>query len=516
MNPERFRRVRKIFQAALEQEPESREEFVRRECSQDTDLAHEVLSLLSHHDPHAFLEGPLLQEGDLEQTSRLLAEGDRLGPYRILGEAGRGGMGVVYRAVDTRLDRIVALKAVSPLLGRNKEQRQRLDREARVAASLTHPAIAAIYALEEFEGGLYIAGEYIEGENLRSRIQEGPLSLPELLRVAKQICQGLLAAHSNGVIHRDLKPENILLDGQGNLKIVDFGLAIPISGPSPSQRMTQAGTVLGTPAYMSPEQLEGQEADFRSDLFSFGILLYELATGRHPFEGKTPLVTLARILEGKPGQPDAIGPPPRMERILLRCLEKEPSKRFSSTQELLQELQQLESETRVELQKTAPSRESLHGGWWVVHQSAVILMYAVMVFTVWELKESVLQEPNLLLSFLALFFLVLSCVVINGTIRIHLLFTARFNRSAIEAGLSLLNPWKRRVDGLFVLFLLLGGSLVMTKEHLLAGSLVAVAVSYTVVFLVVEPATERAVFKSEKTPGLGSSGGSSGQLSNRD
>ena len=151
-----------------------------------------------------------------------------------------------------------------------------------------------------------------------------------------------------------------------------------------------------------------------------------------------------------------------------------------------------------------------------MHQSAVILMYAVMVFTAWQLKESALQDPNSPLSFLALFFLVLSCVVINGTIRIHLLFTARFNRSAIEAGLRLLNPWKRRVDGLFVLFLLFGGSLVMTKEHLLAGSLVAVAVSYTVVFLVVEPATERAVFNSGKTPGLGSSGGSSGQLSNLD
>lgn len=501
MNPKTFQRVKEIFEAALAHDSESREDFVRRECSPDTELTREVLSLLSHHDAEAtFLDGNLFQPAGVETAAGLLTEGDTLGPYRILGEAGRGGMGVVYRAVDTRLDRTVALKAVSPLVGRDVEQRRRLRREAKVAASLNHPAIAAVYALEELDGGLYIAGEYIEGENLRSRIEQGPLPLPELLRMATQVCQGLVAAHSNGVVHRDLKPENVLLDAQENLKIVDFGLALPTLDPSRSQRLTQAGTVLGTPVYMSPEQLEGQEADFRSDLFSFGMLLYEMATGRHPFEGKTPLATVARILEGRPGPSDAAAPPPALERILLRCLEKDPAGRFPSTEELLEQLKRLESETRGHSQEIPGSRESLRGGWWTFHQSAVILFYAVMVYGAWEFKQAASQIPETRLFSLVLFFLVLGCALCNGTIRTHLLFTARFNRSAIETELYRVHGWKRRVDGLFSLCLLLGAALIVTEEQLLAGCLAAVAVSYTVVFLLVEPATERAVFK----PGMAS------------
>ncbi len=501
MNPKTFRRVREVFEAALKQASESREEFVRRTCSPDTDLTREVLSLLSHHDPDAsFLEGTLVQEGSPETTVRLLAEGETLGPYRILGEAGRGGMGVVYRAIDTRLDRTVALKAVSPLRDRNDEQRRRLRREAKVAASLNHPAIAAVYALEEFDDGLFIAGEYVEGENLRSRIEQGPLPLPELLRVAAQVCRGLVAAHSNGVIHRDLKPENVLLDVDGNLKIVDFGLALPTLETSHSQRLTQAGTVLGTPVYMAPEQLEGQEADFRSDIFSFGVLLYELATGRHPFEGKTPLATVARILESRPGRPDTIGPPSVLEPILLRCLEKNPDDRFPSTDELLEQVLRLESDLRGKPKEAFASREPLQGGWWVFHQSAVILLYAVMVYGAWEFKQAASRPPGVQLMPLALFFLVLGCALFNGTIRTHLLFTARFNQSAIEAELCRVGGWKQRVDGLFSLCLLLGGALIATQEQILAGCLAAVAVSYTVVFLVVEPATERAVFKPGAPP----------------
>ena len=501
MNPKTFQRVKEIFQAALQQDSESREDFVRRQCSPDTDLAREVLSLLSHHDPEAtFLDGTLLEGAGLFPAASLLKEGDSLGPYRILGEAGRGGMGVVYRAVDTRLDRTVALKAVSPLVGRDVEQRRRLRREAKVAASLNHPAIAAVYALEELDGGLYIAGEYIEGESLRSRIEQGPPSLLELLRMATQMCQGLVAAHSNGVVHRDLKPENVLVDAEGNLKIVDFGLALPTPEPSQTQRLTQEGTVLGTPAYMSPEQLEGQEADFRSDLFSFGLLMYELATGYHPFEGKTPLVTVARILEGRPGRSGAIGPPSMLEPLLLRCLEKDPEDRFQSTEELLQQVQRLAAEIGRRPKETFVSRESLHGGWWIFHQSAVILFYAVMVYGAWIFKQAASQAPGATALPLALFFLVLACALCNGTIRTHLLFTARFNRTAIETELDRVRGWKRRVDGLFSLCLLLGAALIVTREQLLAGCLAAVAVSYTVVFLVVEPATRRAVFKPAASP----------------
>ena len=221
---------------------------------------------------------------------------------------------------------------------------------------------------------------------------------------------------------------------------------------------------------------------------------------RHPFEGKTPLATVARILEGRPGPSDAAAPPPALERILLRCLEKDPAGRFPSTEELLEQLKRLESETRGHSQEIPGSRESLRGGWWTFHQSAVILFYAVMVYGAWEFKQAATQIPETRLFSLVLFFLVLGCALCNGTVRTHLLFTARFNRSAIEMELNRVHGWKRRVDGLFSLCLLLGAALIVTEDQLLAGCLAAVAVSYTVVFLLVEPATERAVFK----PGMAS------------
>ncbi len=223
-------------------------------------------------------------------------EGRSIGPYRIDREIGRGGMGVVYLAEDTRLHRSVALKALAPALLVDAKQKERLRREARAAASLSHPSIATVYALEEFEGDLYVVSEYVRGGNLRAYLEKGPLPLATLLEVAVQTAEGLAAAHEKGVIHRDLKPENIVRYEQGNVKILDFWIAL-LSTPDPgTQRLTEVGTLIGTPAYMAPEQLEGESVDFRSDIFAFGILLYELACGSNPFESQTAISTIARIL----------------------------------------------------------------------------------------------------------------------------------------------------------------------------------------------------------------------------
>ena len=288
-------------------------------------------------------------------------------------------MGVVYLAEDTRLHRRVALKALAPHIGADPKQKERLRSEARIAASLSHPAIATVYALEEFEGDLYIASEYVEGENLRSQLEQGPLSPQALLDVAVEVAQGLAAAHAEGVIHRDLKPENIMRNKKGQLKILDFGVAIAPAADFREGPLTEPGTVLGTPSYMAPEQLQGETVDFRCDIFTFGILFYELASGSNPFRGETPISTIAKILESEPAPlSELITSPVQLDRIVERCLPKDREERYPSTPILLEDLERARTqmgsdlgkdETAVQQGQDRPSSQpSLHSLWWVIHR----------------------------------------------------------------------------------------------------------------------------------------------------
>jgi serine/threonine protein kinase len=331
-----FERIKELFQAALDQKSADREAFLHQACQGDEVLFQEVVSLLAEHEKtDNFLEIPAL-----ETEPRSLEAGDLIGVYRIERELGRGGMGVVYLAEDTRLHRQVALKALAPQLVTDPKQKERLRSEARIAASLSHPAIATIYALEEFEGDLYIASEYVEGENLRSQIEQGPLAPPALLDVAIEVAQGLAAAHAEGVIHRDLKPENIMRNKKGQLKILDFGVAIAPETDLREEPLTEPGTVLGTPAYMAPEQLMGKTVDFRCDIFTFGVLFYELASGSTPFKGETPISTIAKILESEPVPLSHLTTgPTQLDRIVERCLPKDPQQRYPSTPTLLEDLE---------------------------------------------------------------------------------------------------------------------------------------------------------------------------------
>src|SRR5271163_1613444 len=274
-----------------------------------------------------------------------LSNGDKLGPYEILAPLGAGGMGEVWKARDPRLDRIVAIKRLKG------QHLARFEREAHAIAALNHPHICQIYDV----GPDYLVMEYVEGQPLK-----GPVPVSEALAIAGQILDALEAAHRKGITHRDLKPDNILA-GKAGVKILDFGLAKIDHEPASAdiiatKPLTAEGTVLGTLQYMSPEQIEGQEADARSDIFAFGLVLYELITGQRAFTGKTRTSLVASILKDQPRPLSELQPlsPPALERVVATCLEKDPDKRWQSAREVKHALEWISSESPA-ARTTAPS-----------------------------------------------------------------------------------------------------------------------------------------------------------------
>jgi len=288
----------------------------------------------------------------------MIAPGQRLGPYEILAAAGAGGMGEVYRARDVRLDRIVAIKVLAPDLACDTSFKLRFEREARLISSLNHPRICALYDIGHQDGVDYLVLEYIEGETLAVRLHRGALKLPLALKYATEVAEALVAAHRLGIIHRDLKPGNIMLTAAG-VKLVDFGLARPVelnlAGASAvtTARLdppTGKGTFVGTLQYVSPEQLQGGDPDVRTDIFAFGVVLYEMLTGKRAFDADTSASVVARILETDPVPLSSVVPrvPPALDHTVQLCLAKDPSERWQSTQDLLTELRWIQQDTRTE------------------------------------------------------------------------------------------------------------------------------------------------------------------------
>ncbi len=282
-----------------------------------------------------------------------MESGASLAHYRILSLLGKGGMGEVFLAEDTRLHRKVALKVLLPEVAEDTEKLARFVQEARAASALSHPNAAHIYEIGEANGRHFLAMEYIEGATLEKKLAGEPLPLTEIVAIAGQVADALDAAHARGIVHRDIKPANLMIDPRGHVKVLDFGLAkiLPVTGteiPSSSQLATQfltsGGVVLGTVSYMSPEQALGRDVDHRTDLFSLGVVLYQMASGRLPFAGSSAQETLARILQSPP---DALGRlnyelPEEFERIVKKCLEKDRDRRYQSAKELLVDLRNLE------------------------------------------------------------------------------------------------------------------------------------------------------------------------------
>lgn len=275
-----------------------------------------------------------------------LQKGTSVGPYEIVAPIGAGGMGEVYRAHDPKLDREVALKVLSADLASSAEHLRRFEQEARAASALNHPNIISIYDIGRSDSTAYIVMELVEGKDLRSLTAEGPLPLKQTLRIASKVADGLAAAHERGIVHRDLKPENVMVSTAGFVKILDFGLAKlvrPWGADDPTVPHTSPGAIFGTAAYMSPEQASGKPTDFRSDQFSFALILYELMTHRRPFERATAPETMAAIIREEAEPPSSLNPaiPPQLEHIVERCLAKNPLDRYGSTRDLARDLREV-------------------------------------------------------------------------------------------------------------------------------------------------------------------------------
>jgi Tol biopolymer transport system component len=331
-----------------------------------------------------------------------LTSGTKLGPYEIQSPLGVGGMGEVYRALDSRLDRAVAVKILASHLSSSPELKQRMEREARAISSLNHPNICHLYDIGSQDGADYLVMELLEGETLAERLRKGAMPLNEIYRVGIAVAEALAFAHRNGIVHRDLKPGNIMLTPSG-AKLMDFGLAKPlglqnaasvsvsapaftamqtISGPSPLSPLTTAGSIVGTIQYMSPEQIEGKEADARSDIFAFGAVLYEMVTGKRPFSGKSQISLASSILESDPQPASAIAPstPAALEHIVTTCLQKNPEERFQTAHDIKLELQWIAADKSspalaAALPLPSHSRERL--GWGAGLVAAIILGAAI-------------------------------------------------------------------------------------------------------------------------------------------
>jgi Tol biopolymer transport system component/serine/threonine protein kinase len=358
MEPERWREIERLYQAAQERETGERGRFLQEACGSDLELRHEVESLLGHtQGAETFLETPALHiaaraMGNPEHSMIHL----RLGRYEVESLLGVGGMGEVYRARDMRLGRMVAIKILPAPLAHHADSRTRFEREARAVAALSHPNLLAIHDFGEDQGVYYAVTELLEGETLRARLTRAALDWCDAVGIAAAMADGLAAAHAKGIIHRDLKPENIFLTEDGKVKILDFGLAHigrPFSSdmdPDKEPRisvLTETGIVVGTAAYMSPEQAEGKKVDARSDIFSFGSVLYEMVTGRRAFEGTTKLSLLVAILHAEPPPISEIttSTPRDLEKIVRQCLRKDPVQRFQQIQDLKVALEELKEES---------------------------------------------------------------------------------------------------------------------------------------------------------------------------
>ena len=344
-------RIRSVVEAALSRPPGERTDYVAEACGQDAALREQVDRMLSSVEGSLADEEPTqaLDMGPVGAAAESLI-GRTLAHYEIMDKIGRGGMGEVYRAWDVKLGRDVAIKALPSEFADDPGRLDRFEREARMLASLNHPNIATIHGVEESNGVRFLVLEMVEGDGLEKRIARGRLLPDDSVALFTQIADALEAAHEKGIIHRDLKPANVMVTPRGHVKVLDFGLAktlgaLPTSPrSSPSQKSTlaatRAGAIIGTVAYMSPEQARGKEVDKRTDVWAFGCTLYEALTGRAPFRGDSVFETIAAIIERDPDWNDLPAEVPAHVRgVLRRCLEKDPDRRLGEMREVRDQLE---------------------------------------------------------------------------------------------------------------------------------------------------------------------------------
>jgi hypothetical protein len=509
--------VSAIFHRALAAPPADRAAIVDDACGGDARLGDEVASLLGAHDraagwldapagPAAAARGASSIAGAGIPSTSSFASGDRVGPYCIDRVLGAGGMGIVYLAEDTRLGRLVALKAVRDRTTDDETRRARLRREARAAASLVHPGIATVYTLDEIDGHAYIATEYLSGGTLRDELAHGPLPIDRALDTAIGFADALDAAHRQGVIHRDVKPENVMRDAAGAPRIVDFGLARASDASGRATAPTLGDAAFGTPAYMAPEQIRAQPTDARTDVFAAGVVVFELVTGRTPFRGIDAAATMANILERDPialrdAAPADIPAPivDALDRVISACLQKAPPDRLPSAAALADGLRRirtaLASGDAATLDRIVPARrppapDQAARWWWQFHQAAAAAIYLVLFAPLWRAATRAGPPLGLPLVVAAVV-----AVIVAGALRLHRWFASRLYPAEWPAQHAHAGAWIRAADIVFTLALAGGGVLALVSDGSGLGVLLlAAAAAVLVSFVVIEPATTRAAF----------------------
>src|SRR5262245_48735664 len=352
MTPERWQQVEDLLQAALDRPPSERASFLSEACSGDEELAGETSSLIdAYGEAGDFLEEPAIAR----DAQAIVGEvGQEIGPYEVMNRLGGGGMGDVYLVRDPRLDRLVALKVLPAYYVSDDERLRRFQIEARAASALNHANILTIYEVGQAEDTFFIATEYIDGTTIRERIRAGDLSLGEVLEIVEQLLAGLTAAHTAGIVHRDIKPENVMQRGDGAIKILDFGIAKLLErspGKSATSTLTETefGVTLGTLGYMSPEQVRGLPVDERTDIWSCGVVLYEMLSGRRPFNGTSNADTIVAMLEREPAPlfgtsgHEALR---QIQAVVWKALKKDPKERYQSAADMRADLDRLRFEIR--------------------------------------------------------------------------------------------------------------------------------------------------------------------------
>jgi eukaryotic-like serine/threonine-protein kinase len=348
MKADRWQKIEQLFHAALQRKPEERANFLKATCAGDSALYGDVQVLLaSNQQDDSFFE---------HSASALAAEmfadlvGETIGPYEVLSELGSGAMGTVYLARDVRLGRKIAIKLLPSQFTNDRDRLRRFQQEARAASALNHPNILTVYEVEQKEGLHYIATEFVDGVTLRQHMNNQRMSLDELLNAATQVASALQAAHAAGIVHRDIKPENVMIRSDGYIKVLDFGLAkLTEQEVSPATPETNPGVVMGTPRYMSPEQARGLDVDLRTDIFSLGTVIYEMVTGKVPFEGETTSDIIAALIKDEPESMRLTVPeaPLELEEVVKKALAKDLGLRYQTITELLSDLQTLKDQIKL-------------------------------------------------------------------------------------------------------------------------------------------------------------------------